>query len=77
MFIANSSKNEQGFYQATKDSICCNLASHRHNEDNFHHPQTLKLAYGTHTEYFVNRNKNTLKNTIKNKYIKNKDLIAN
>ena len=42
MFIANSSKNEQVYYQASNDSICCNLSLHRHNEDNFPYPQTLK-----------------------------------
>ena len=61
MFAANSSKNPQGFCQPTKDSICYNLPQDTHDEDHFHHPQFLKLACGTHTEWILNRNKNTTK----------------
>ena len=28
---------------------------HTHDEDHFHHPQILKLASGTHTEWILNR----------------------
>ena len=40
-----------------KDSICYNLPLHTHDEDHFHHPQILKLASGTHTEWILNRDK--------------------
>ena len=30
---------------------------HTHDEDHFHHPQILKLASGTHTEWMLNRDK--------------------
>ena len=29
--------------------ICCNLPLHTHDEDHFHHPKILKLAFSTHT----------------------------
>ena len=57
MFTANSSKNIQGYCQPTKESICYNLPLHTHDEDHFHHPQVLKLASGTHTEWILNRDK--------------------
>ena len=57
MFTANSHKNEQGYCQPNKDSICYNLPLHTHDEDHFHHPQILKLASGTHTEWILNRDK--------------------
>ena len=57
MFTANSHKNAQGYCQPTKDSICYNLPLHTHDEDHFHHPQILKLASGTHTEWILNRDK--------------------
>ena len=44
MFTANSSK-------------CYNLPLHTHDEAHFHHPQFLKLASGTHTEWNINRDK--------------------
>ena len=50
LFTANSSKNTQGYCQSTKESIFYNLPLHTHNEDHFHHQQTLKLASGTHAE---------------------------
>ena len=56
-FTANSSKNPQGYCQPTKDSICYNLPIHTHDEDHFHHPQILKLASGTHTNWILNRDK--------------------
>ena len=40
-----------------KESICYNLPLHTHDEDHFHHPQILKLASGTHTEWILNRDK--------------------
>ena len=57
MFTANAHKNTQGHCQSNKDSICHNLPLHSHNEDHFHHPQILKLASGTHTEWILNRDK--------------------
>ena len=38
-------------------SICYNLPLHTHDEDHFHYPQILKLAYGTHTEWIFNWDK--------------------
>ena len=57
MFTANSHKNAQSYCQPNKDSICYNLPLHTHDEDHFHHPQILKLASGTHTEWILNRDK--------------------
>ena len=57
MFTANSHKNAQGYCKPNKDSICYNLPLHTHDEDHFHHPQILKLASGTHTEWILNRDK--------------------
>ena len=57
MFTANFSKNAQGYCQPTKEPICYNLPLHTHDEDHFHHPQILKLASGTHTEWIINRDK--------------------
>ena len=57
MFTANSHKNAQGYCQPNKDSVCYNLPLHTHDEDHFHHPQILKLASGTHTEWILNRDK--------------------
>ena len=57
MFTVNSHKNAQGYCQPNKDSICYNLPLHTHDEDHFHHPQILKLASGTHTEWILNRDK--------------------
>ena len=48
-FTANAFKNTQGCCQPYKDSKCYNLLPHTNYEDNFHHPQILKLASGTHT----------------------------
>ena len=56
-FTANAHKNTQGYCQTNKDSICYNLPSHTHDVDHFHHAQILKLAYGTHTEWILNRDK--------------------
>ena len=50
-------KIAQGYCQPNKDSICYNLPSHTHDEDHSHHPQILKLASGTHTEWILNRDK--------------------
>ena len=57
MFTANSHKNAQSHCQPNKGSICYNLPLHTHDEDHFHHPQILKLASGTHTEWILNREK--------------------
>ena len=57
MFTANSHKNAQSYCQPNNDSICYNLPLHTHDEDHFHHPQILKLASGTHTEWILNRDK--------------------
>ena len=57
MFTANVHKNAQGHCKPNKDSICYNLPLHTHDEDHFHHPQILKLASGTHTEWILNRDK--------------------
>ena len=59
MFTANSHKNAQSHCQPNKDSVCYNLPLHTHDEDHFHHPQILKLASGTHTEWILNRDKKT------------------
>ena len=53
MLTANAHKNAQGYCQPNKDSICYNLPLHTHDEDHFHHPQILKLASGTHTEWIL------------------------
>ena len=55
MFKANAHKNAQGYCQPNKDSIFYNLPLHTHDEDHFHHPQILKLASGTHTEWISKR----------------------
>ena len=57
MFTANAHKNAQGHCKPNKDSICYNLPLHTHDEDHFHHPQILKLASGTHTDWILNRDK--------------------
>ena len=57
MFTANAHKNLQGYCQPNKDSICYNLPLHTHDGDHFHHPQILKLASGTHTEWILKRDK--------------------
>ena len=57
MFTANAHKNAQGYCQPNKNSICYKLPLHTHDEDHFHHPQILKLASGTHTEWILNRDK--------------------
>ena len=65
MFTANAHKNQQGYCQPNKDSIFYNLPLHTHDEYHFHHPKILKLASGTHTEWILNRDKNTMKPTKK------------
>ena len=57
MFTANAHKNAQGYCKPNKNSICYNLPLHTHDEDHFHHPQILKLAIGTHTEWILIRGK--------------------
>ena len=65
LFTANSSKTMQGFCQPTNEPRCYNLPLHTHDEDQFHHPQILKLASGTRIEWILNRDKNTTKPTRK------------
>ena len=62
MFTANSSKNTQGYFQPIKESVFYNRPLHTHDEDHSHHPQTLKLASGTHTEWIINSDKKHKKN---------------
>ena len=57
MFTANAHKNAQGHCKPSKNSICYNLPLPTHDEDHFHHPQILKLASGSHTEWILNRDK--------------------
>ena len=57
MFTANASKNTQCYCQPNKDLICFSLPIHTHYEDHFHQPQILKLAFGTHTDWILNRDK--------------------
>ena len=57
MFTANSSKNAQDYCHPTKEPIRYSLPLHTHDEDHFHHPQILKLAFGTHTDWILNRDK--------------------
>ena len=61
MFTANAHSKRK----PNKDSICYNLPLHTYDEDHIHHPQILKLASGTHTEWNLNRGKNTMKSTKK------------
>ena len=61
MFTANARKNTQGYRQPNKDSICYNLPLHIPDKDHFHHPKILKLTSGTHTEWILKRDKNTMK----------------
>ena len=37
--------------------VCYKLPLNNYDEDHFHHPQVLKLASGTHTEWILNRDK--------------------
>ena len=57
MFTANVHKNAQGYCQPNKNSICYNLPLHSLDEYHFYHSQILKLASGTQTEWFLNRDK--------------------
>ena len=57
MFTANSSKNAQGCCQPPNESTGYNLPLNTHDEDQFHHPQILKLASGTHRMDFKQRQK--------------------
>ena len=71
MFTANSSKKTQGYCQPNKELLCSKLPLHSHDEDHFHHPQVLKLAPGTHTEWILNRDKkhNEIYQKVSKKYI--------
>ena len=62
IFTPKSSKNTHGYCQPTKESINYNLPLHTPDEEHFHHPQILKLASGTHTEWILNRDKNHCEN---------------
>ena len=66
MFTSDASKNRQGHCQPTTGSICYKIPLHTGNKGHLHHPQILKLAFGTHTEWILIRDK---KNTLK--FIKN------
>ena len=71
IFKANSSKHAQRYCQPTKNFFYYNLPPHTHDEIQFHHPQFLKLASGTHTESSFNRDKKTtlfIKKSRKNCY---------
>ena len=57
MLTVIAHKNAQIYCQPNKDSICFNLLLHTHDEDHFHHPQILKLASGTHTEWILDTEK--------------------
>ena len=58
MLTAIAHKNAQGYCQPNENSIYYNLPLHTHDEDHhFHHPQTSKLASGTHNERILNRDK--------------------
>ena len=57
MFTANSHKNAQGYCQPIKTQFVITYHYIRTDEDHFHHPQILKLASGTHTEWILNRDK--------------------
>ena len=72
MFTANAHKNAQVYCKPNKESICYNLPLHTHDEDHFHHPQILKLASGTHTEWILNRDKKTQRNLPKS----NKEIVT-
>ena len=60
MFTANTSKNAKGYCQSNKNSICYDVTLHTDPEDHFHHPQILKLASETHTEWIFNPDKKHL-----------------
>ena len=57
MLTAKSSKHKQSYCQPTKESMCYNLQLHTHDEDQFHHPQFLKLASATHTKWILTKDK--------------------
>ena len=57
MFTANAHKFAQDYCQPNKDLICYNLPLHTHDEDQFHHPQFLRINLGTHTEWILNGDK--------------------
>ena len=59
MFTANAQKMHKVIFSLTK--ICYNLPLHTQDEDHFNHPQILKLASGTRTEWILNRDKNIIK----------------
>ena len=49
--------HKNSYCQPAKESICFKLSLYTHNEDHFHRPQILKLAFGTHTGCFLNRDR--------------------
>ena len=53
IFTANFPKKAQSYW--LKDSVCYNVPLHAHDEELFQHPQVLKLAIGTHTEWIFNQ----------------------
>ena len=48
VLTTNSSKNLQGYCQPSKESVCYNLPLYQ---------ETLKLAFRTHSEWILNRDK--------------------
>ena len=76
MFTANAHKNAQGHCKPNKDSLCYNLPLHTHDEDHFHHPQILKLASGTHTEWTLKRDKkhNDIYQNVTNKLLQRQNV---
>ena len=43
---ANAHKNAQGYCQPNKDSICCKLPLHTHDEGHFHHSLPVHIPNG-------------------------------
>ena len=76
MFTTNAHKKAQGYCQPNEDTICYYLSLHTHDEDHFHHPQVLKLASGTHTEWILNRDKkhNKVNQKITNEFLQRQNI---
>ena len=54
MFTLNSSKQAQSYCKPAKRSRCDKLQLHMKNENHFHQPHILKLAFGTHKRWILN-----------------------
>ena len=74
MFTANSLKNTQGYCQPSKESICYNLPLHTNYEDHFHHPQILKLASGTRTEWILKKKQKETYQKVTKKLLQRKNI---